>query len=42
MPTITLPDGKNLDFSKEVNGLEIAEKISRSLLKHSLVMSVNG
>ena len=42
MPTITLPDGKNLNFSKEVNGLEIAEKISSSLLKHALVMSVNG
>ena len=42
MPTITLPDGKNLNFSKEVNGLEIAEKISRSLLKHALVMSVDG
>jgi len=28
MPNITLPDGKNLNFSKEVTGLEIAEKIS--------------
>ena len=42
MPTITLPDGKNLNFSKDVNGLEIAEKISKSLLKHALVMSVDG
>ena len=42
MPTITLPDGKNLNFSKEVNGLEIAEKISKSLSKHALVMSVDG
>ena len=28
MLTIKLPDGKNLKFSKEVTGLEIAEKIS--------------
>ena len=42
MPRITLPDGKNLNFSKEVNGLEIAEKISKSLSKNALVMSVDG
>ena len=41
MPTITLPDGKNLNFAKEVSGLEIADKISKSLSKHALVMSVD-
>ena len=42
MLTITLPDGKNLNFIKEVSGLEIADKISKSLSKHALVMSVDG
>ena len=42
MLTITLPDGKNLNFTKEVSGLEIADKISKSLSKHALVMSVDG
>ena len=28
MPIITLPDGKNIEFPKEVTGLDIAEKIS--------------
>ena len=42
MPTITLPDGKNLNFSKKVTGLEIAEKISKSLAKQAMVMSVDG
>jgi threonyl-tRNA synthetase len=42
MPIITLPDGKTLNFSKEVTGLEIAEKISKSLLKQALVISVDG
>ncbi len=42
MPTITLPDGKNLEFSKEVTGLDVAEKISKSLLKQALIMSVDG
>ena len=42
MPNITLPDGKKLNFKNNVNGLEIAEKISKSLIKHALIMSVNG
>ena len=42
MPIITLPDGKNIEFSKEVTGLDIAEKISKSLLKQALIMSVDG
>jgi threonyl-tRNA synthetase len=42
MPTITLPDGKNIDFPKQVTGIEIAEKISKSLSKQALIMSVDG
>ena len=42
MPIITLPDGKNFDFPKKVNGYEIAEKISKSLSKQAMVMSVDG
>ena len=42
MPTITLPDGKNLDFPKKVTGLEVAAKISKSLSKQALIMSVDG
>ena len=42
MPNITLPDGKKLNFKNKINGLEIAEKISKSLIKQALIMSVNG
>ena len=42
MPIITLPDGKNIEFPKEVTGLDIAEKISKSLSKQALIMSVDG
>ena len=42
MLNITLPDGKKFDFSNSITGLEIAEKISKSLLKQALVMSVDG
>ena len=42
MPNITLPDGKKLNFKNKTNGLEIAEKISKSLIKQALIMSVNG
>ena len=42
MPIITLPDGKHLDFPKKVTGLEVAKKISESLAKQALIMSVNG
>ena len=41
MPNITLPDGKNLEFPNKVTGLEIAEKISKSLSKQATVISVN-
>ena len=30
MPTITLPDGNSLDFSKKITGLEVAEKIRQN------------
>ena len=42
MPTITLPDGKDLNFAKDITGLEVAEKISKSLSKQALIMSVDG
>ena len=42
MPNITLPDGKKLNFEESVSGLEIAEKISKSLSKQALLISVNG
>ena len=42
MPNITLPDGKKLNFKKSVTGSEVAEKISKSLAKQALIMSVNG
>jgi len=42
MPIITLPDGKKIEFPKEVTGLDIAEKISKSLSKQAMVMSVDG
>ena len=41
MPIITLPDGNNLKFSKAVSGLEVAEKISKSLAKQAMVISVD-
>ena len=42
MPVITLPDGNNLSFQNKVTGLEIAEKISKSLAKQAIVISVDG
>ncbi len=42
MPIITLPDGKNLDFPKKVTGSQVAEKISKSLAKQAMVISVDG
>ena len=41
MPIITLPDGNNLNFTKKVTGLEVAEKISKSLAKQAMVISVD-
>jgi threonyl-tRNA synthetase len=42
MPNIILPDGNNLDFPDKVTGLQIAEKISKSLAKQAVVIGVDG
>ena len=42
MPIITLPDGNNLEFPNKVTGLEVAEKISKSLAKQAMVIAVDG
>ena len=42
MPNIKFPDGKFIDFKNHINGFQIAEKISKSLAKQALIMSVNG
>ncbi len=42
MPTITLPDGNNLTFPDKITGLEVAEKISKSLAKQAMVIGVDG
>jgi threonyl-tRNA synthetase len=41
MPLITLPDGNSINFPNKVTGLEVAEKISKSLSKQAMVISVN-
>jgi threonyl-tRNA synthetase len=41
MPIITLQDGKSLNFPNKVTGIEVAEKISKSLAKQALIMSVD-
>ena len=35
MPTIKLPNGKDLSFSNKVTGIEVADKISKSLSKQA-------
>ena len=42
MPIIKLPDGNSIEFKNKVTGLEVAEKISKSLAKQALIMSVDG
>ena len=42
MPIIKLPDGNDINFPKKVTGQEIADKISKSLAKQALIMSVDG
>ena len=42
MPNIKLPDGKELFFNKSITGLDVANKISKSLAKSALIMSVDG
>ena len=41
MPLITLPDGNTIKFSNKITGLEVAEKISKSLSKQATVISVD-
>ena len=38
MPIITLPDGNNIEFPNKVTGLEVAEKISKSLSNKLLLL----
>ncbi len=42
MPIITLPDGNNINFPSKVTGMQVAEKISKSLAKKAIVISVDG
>ncbi|MDA9687832.1 threonine--tRNA ligase [Candidatus Pelagibacter sp.] len=42
MPIITLPDGNSIKFPKKVTGLEVAEKISKSLSKKATIISINN
>ena len=42
MPNIKLPDGNSLNFKSKVTGLQIAEKISKSLSKQALVIDGDG
>jgi threonyl-tRNA synthetase len=42
MPTITLPDGNNLEFPNKTTGFEVAEKISTSLAKQAMIVAVDG
>ena len=42
MPKIKLLDGKSINFDTTVTGLQISEKISKSLFKQAMIMSVDG
>ena len=42
MPNIKLPDGKKINFSESITGFQLAEKISKSLSKEALIISVDG
>jgi len=42
MPDIQLLDGKKILFEKSIDGFELVKKISKSLEKDALIMSVNG
>ena len=42
MPNIILSDGKKISFEGKINGTQIAEKISKSLSKQALLISVDG
>ena len=42
MPQVQLLDGKQIPFSKSINGFELTKKISKSLEKVALIMEVDG
>ena len=42
MPQVQLLDGKKIPFDKQIDGFELAKKISKSLEKVALVMEVDG
>ena len=42
MPNIQLLDGKKISFEKSMDGFELVKKISKTLEKEALIMSVNG
>ena len=42
MPVIKLPDGNTINFPKKITGLEVAEKISKSLAKEATVKSIDN
>ncbi|MDC0449511.1 threonine--tRNA ligase [Pelagibacteraceae bacterium] len=42
MPNIQLLDGKKISFEKSIDGFELVKKISKSLEKEALIMSVDG
>ena len=42
MPSIQLLDGKKIPFEKSIDGFELVKKISKSLEKDALIMSVDG
>ena len=42
MTIIKLPDGNNIEFPNTITGLEVAEKISKSLSKQAIVISVDN
>ena len=42
MPNIQLLDGRKISFQNSIDGFELVKKISKSLEKEALIMSVNG
>jgi threonyl-tRNA synthetase len=42
MPNIQLLNGKKISFEKSIDGFELVKKISKSLEKEALIMSVDG
>ena len=42
MPNIQLLDGKKISFERSIDGFELVKKISKSLEKEALIMSVDG